>query len=228
MLGIRDLINHDEPALPLVRAWITEAKCPVEVLPCQVEDGERALLEAQVTTRSPMGAICHGTGGILVDHGWLRILGAGCPRLPRALMAWSRERVPCMPDGRLAHLIVADDVLGGVFALGGPGSHDLRPGKIAYFAPDTLRWEDLGLGYSEFLCWTWSGDLARFTEGQRWPGWIDDCRLLAGDRGFLVYPFLWAAGPPIAERHRAAVPLAELWAMGGAAARQLNGDEVPP
>ncbi|WP_240529838.1 DUF2625 family protein [Streptomyces mangrovisoli] len=51
------------------------------------------------------------------------------------------------PDGGL---VVAYDVLGGVFAVnnadpGAAGRPD-GPGEMVYFAPDSLRWEALGAG----------------------------------------------------------------------------------
>lgn len=210
---LAELVNQDEPALPLVKTWIQDAKCPVELLPCVREDGDRALLDAQVTTRSPMGAICHETGGILVDHGWLRLLGAGCPQLPRALMAWNEGRVPLSPDGMLEVLLVADDVIGGFFAVNGGGLPDVEPGHVAYLAPDTLNWESLGMSYSQFLCWSWSGQMERFYGGQRWPGWQQEIATLGGDQTIGIYPFLWAEGPPIGERHRGIVSIAEAWAL---------------
>jgi hypothetical protein len=79
---LRELVNQDEPAWPLVQKWISEATNPVEVLPTGPVRSE-ALLATQVTTRSPMGAIIYETGGLLVDHGWVRVLGSGHPRLPR-------------------------------------------------------------------------------------------------------------------------------------------------
>ena len=59
-----------------MQQWVAEATNPVEVLP--PPEGairEKALVDSQVTTRSSMGAIIYETGGILVDHGWLRFLG---------------------------------------------------------------------------------------------------------------------------------------------------------
>ena len=37
-----------------------------------------------------MGAVIFETGGILIDEGWLRILGSGHPRLPRSLPDWNK------------------------------------------------------------------------------------------------------------------------------------------
>jgi len=58
-----------------------------------------ALVAVQVTTRSPMGAIIYETGGILVDHGWIRILGSGCEPSEETSVAtgdgkWENDRFP--------------------------------------------------------------------------------------------------------------------------------------
>ena len=82
-----------------------------------------------------------------------------------------------------------------------------------YFAPDTLAWQDLGRGYTDFVCWCLDGDVVGYYGEYRWPGWQEEVRGLAGDRGYLIYPPLWAHGPPVAERHRGSVPLAELYDM---------------
>src|SRR5579864_8923428 len=90
---LQELINTADPAWPLVQQWIAEAKNPVEVLP-PISDAKReaSLLATQVTTRSPMGAVIYETGGILVDGGWLRILGSGNARLPRSVADWNFGR----------------------------------------------------------------------------------------------------------------------------------------
>lgn len=213
MKALSELTAVPDPALPLVLEWIKAARCPVEVLPCSKTDGADALVRTQVTIRSPMGAICYGTGGVLVDDGWLRILGAGHQRLPRSLPSWNEGRVPTDPDGRPSFLLVADDAIGGFFAINGGGIDGAEVGKVAYLAPDTLSWEDTHLSYSDFLVWSWSGKLDEYYSGRRWDGWREECRVLAGDRTFSFYPFLWAKGPPVGERHRANVPVAEAFSM---------------
>src|SRR5262245_20953998 len=113
MRPLDELINVDDPGMPLVREWVAAAVRPVEILPPS-DEREDALLETQVTTRSPMGAIVYETGGILIDHGWLRILGSGHPRLARTLPGWNGGR----SDG---FFLVADDAIGGFFAINGGG-----------------------------------------------------------------------------------------------------------
>ncbi len=76
MRSLDELIDLQDPGWPLVQEWIAKASNPVEVLPADRARAEATLVELQVTTRSPMGAIALETGGLLVDSGWLRILGS--------------------------------------------------------------------------------------------------------------------------------------------------------
>ena len=220
MRTLTELLSED-PAWPLVQEWIASASNNVEVLQAQEPTRSETLHALQVTTRSPMGAIVYETGGIFVDRHWLRILGSGHPRMARTLVDWNRGRTWHEAASPPALLLVADDVVGGSFAVNG-GALDGPPGQVHYFAPDTLEWESLDMGYSDFLCWTFSGDLEAFYVDYRWPDWPDEIALLQGDRAISVYPFLWAAGPPMAERSRRDVPMAELFELQFDIRRQLS------
>jgi len=168
-----------------------------------------------------MGAIVYESGGLLVDAGWVRILGAGHPRLPRSLPEWN---LSCGVDlASTGFILVADDVLGGFFALNGGALSPEKQGVVFYLAPDTLEWESLDRGYSDFLRWLFDGDLALFFDQRRWPEWQKEISALPGDHGFSIYPFLWAEGPPIQERSRRSVPLAELLSLHLSFRAQLNG-----
>lgn len=210
MRELKDLVERHEPAWPLVRSWIDAASNSVEVLPADPDKADVSLSRLQVTTRSPMGAIVHQTGGLLIDHGWLRVLGSGSPRLARSLPQWNAEVVPSVQGMPPPFLLIADDVLGGFFAVDGGGLTGSL-GKVHYFAPDSLDWESLDASYSEFLEFAFSGDLETFYKSWRWPSWKEEIADLSGDRALTVYPFLFASGPAIAERARRPVPIAELW-----------------
>jgi hypothetical protein len=217
---LKDLLS-DDPAWPLVREWIGAASNRVEVLAASDPDRSRALEELQVTTRSPMGAVVYETGGLLIDGGWLRVLGSGHPRLPRTLPAWNKGRTWSEGESAPPILIVADDVVGGSFAING-GAFAGPPGQVHYFAPDRLAWAPIDMGYSDFLHWALGGDLERFYGEQRWPGWPAEVSALPGDEAFSIYPFLWAEGPPVGERSRRAVPMAELFSLQFEIQRQLG------
>jgi hypothetical protein len=167
-----------------------------------------------------MGAMVYETGGLLIDQGWLRILGSGDSRLPRSLPGWNKGRTRNEGEASPSLLVVADDVVGGSFAING-GALGGPHGQVHYFAPDRLEWESLDRGYSDFLQWAFRGDLERFYEGQRWQNWTAEVSTLAGDQAFSIYPFLWAEGPPIGERSRKAVPMAELFELQFDIQRQL-------
>ena len=212
MRPLSELINTQDPAWPEVQQWIAKASNAVEVLPANDKDRESALLATQVTTQSPMGAIVYETGGLLMDHGWLRILGSGHPRLPRSLAAWNEGRTMFGDGNPPGYLLVADDVLGGFFAING-GSLGPELGSLFYFAPDSLKWECLNRGYSEILLWWLQGDVAAFYESLRWPGWEQEVNTVGGDQAIFIFPFLSTKGPPLEERHHGIVPISELFTL---------------
>ncbi|HAX6737807.1 TPA: DUF2625 family protein, partial [Escherichia coli] len=80
-----------------------------------------------------------------------------------------------------------------------------------YFAPDTLNWESLEVGYSEFLQWALSGDLDTFYENVRWQQWREDVIKLSATEAFTFYPFLWVQSEEA--RTRKVISLTELWEM---------------
>jgi hypothetical protein len=216
MHALNEFVDLEDPAWPLVQQWVGEASVPVEVLPADAKAGDAALHAAQVTTRSPMGAIVHNAAGIFIDNGWFRILGAGKhPRFQRSLPEWNEGRSS-------GYCLVADDAIGGSFAInGGALGEDL--GKLYYYAPDSLHWEPCAFGFSQFLVWAMSEELHPFYKSRRWAGWGTEVKQPSGDQAINVFPFLWAAGPPIKERSRRPVPVAEQWGLQLDLQRQLDG-----
>ena len=157
MRPLSELIDRDDSAWPLVQGWLAEAAVSVEVLAADPVSADAALHSTQVTTRSPLGAITHNTAGLFIDHGWLRVPGAGGhPRFQRSLPGWNEGRTD-------RFFLIADDAVGGSFAMnGGSLGDDLK--NIYYFAPDTLHWQPCGFGYSTWLTWALSAKLHQFYE----------------------------------------------------------------
>lgn len=208
------LINKQEPAWDFVKQWIKEAKNKVEVLPKDNLRADSALYQSQVTTRSPMGAIIYETGGILIDHGWIRVLGSGCTRLNRSLMEWNRGKSYDKVGEQPSFLLIADDVLGGFFAINAGGLDSSGIGKIFYYAPDNLKWEPLDMGYTDFINFCFNGDLNEFYEGYRWSNWKKDIDTLDGNLGMSIFPFLFTKeGKDINKDSRKPVPIQELWGL---------------
>lgn len=212
MNRLYEQLLSDDPAWPALAAQAASAPNGAVILPPPEQTSRRRTIEAlQVTTRSTLGALAHETGGLLVDHGWLRMLGAGHPRLPRALGAWNGQlRVP------VEHfLIVADDVLGGVFAING-GALGEALGRVFYFAPDTCTWENTGLGHSAFVSWAFEGNLTKFYQGLRWPGWEAEADALTGDAVLHLWPPPWTVeGQDVSCVSRRAIPATEHWSLAG-------------
>jgi len=215
MRPLRELIDDKETAWPLVEEWIKQTEVAVEVLPTDRATGEAALYRTQVTTRSPMGAIVFKSAGIFLDSGWLRILGAGGnARFQRSLPGWNEGRA----DG---FYLIADDAVGGFFAINGGALGDDK-GNIYYYAPDSLRWEPCNFGYSEFFVWAMTARMHQFYRSLRWKGWRAEVSELTGDQAINFIPFLFTKGPPIAKRSRRPVPVAEQYDLQVDIQRQLD------
>lgn len=213
MTSLEDLIDSRDPALPLIEKMLGAATLSYQLLPPSTESG-RVLSSLQVTTRSTLGAIAYETGGLLIDHGWLRVLGSGHPQLSRNLVDWNNGRAD-------AYLLVADDAAGGFFSINGGGLGD-DVGAMYYWAPDTLRWEQLDIGYTDFLGWALSDRLATFYDGLRWDGWRSDLQELRADQCFSFFPFLWTREGSIDESRRTLIDVGEQFEINVELARKLD------
>ena len=161
MRTVNELINKEDSGWTIVKEWINKAKNKVEILSVKSNNAKEALFKTQITTRSPMGAIIYETGGILVDNGWIRILGSGNEKLKRTLPDWNLGKSYQNFGQQTLFLLIADDAIGGFYLLnnGGLGKN---LGKIYYFASDTLEFEPLNLSYSEFLNFCFNNNLEEF------------------------------------------------------------------
>lgn len=224
MRSVDELLNNVEPGWEIVKNWIDNAKNKVEVLPADTNKAKDALFKTQVTTRSPMGAIIYMTGGILIDNGWIRILGSGSARLKRTLPEWNKGKVFEEYGQAPEYLLIADDVIGGFFLLNGGGlGTDL--GMIYYFSPDNLEYEPLDLTYSDFLSFCFDGDLDKFYENYRWKNWQDEIEKLDGDKVYNFYPYLWTIeGKDINKISRKAVTIEEQFRLNVEFRKQLGLD----
>jgi hypothetical protein len=95
---------------------------------------------------------------------------------------------------------------------------------VVYFAPDSLAWEPLEIGYATWVTWLLSGRLDQFYDGLRWPGWQTESAGLGPGQGIAVYPFLWSeeARADLAATTRHPVSLRELLGISADSCRQLG------
>lgn len=81
MRTLEELIDTDDPGLPLIREWMQSPQAAgARLLPRDEALAKATLLRLQVTTRSLLGAVVYETGGITVRNGFLRLLGSGAGR----------------------------------------------------------------------------------------------------------------------------------------------------
>lgn len=130
MRELNQLIDVEEPAWPELRETLGGGSVPVEVLPADTDVARTSLLQLQVTARSYLGAVVLHCGGLVVDNGWVRVFGSplegAVPSLAQVNQFPGAFDSAWQPD---AGLVVAHDVLGGVFALnGGAPARAGRPG----------------------------------------------------------------------------------------------------
>jgi hypothetical protein len=204
MRELGELLETVEPAFPLITQWAREAEVAVELLHPSADRAD-VLLRLQVTTRSTMGAIAYETGGVLVDDGWVRLLGAGNRKLGRNIASWN--------DGKSAgFLLFGDDVLGGFFAVNG-GALGSDAGIVYYLAPDTLEWESLGIGFTAFVQWAFTAELRHFYGDLRRENLKADAKALSGDQCFNFYPMLWTEEGSCETSARRPISVEEQWTL---------------
>lgn len=216
MKTIEQLVNTKEHAWQEIQDILDQGETAYTILPKNDLKAQTTLLQMQITTKSYLGCIAYETGGILFDHGWIKLLGAGNEHVYGDLLFWngqsqaeSGQPVIIQPLSKV--LVVAYDVVGGFFALNGGGLGELP--SIYYFAPDTLEWEDTELTYSEFVIWLASGRLNQFYETMRWNGWQDEVDRLSPDRAIHFYPPLWTEEGSVDTSSKKAMPIAEFWSL---------------
>ncbi len=141
MKTLDELVNNPDTSWETIREWISKSTNKVEVLPVNAGLNQKVLYNIQVSTKSALGCVVYYTGGLLVDNGWLRIIGSGDLKLTRDLSSWNQIESDGQATLQEGSLLVADDVVGGFFALNG-GAFAGQVGNIFYLAPDTLEWEE--------------------------------------------------------------------------------------
>ena len=199
LMPLQALVNQSDSGLPIVHELLAD-QLHEAIRVASPEAGGHELVALQVSTRSPMGAIAYTYAAIFIQHGFIRVLGAGRhPRITRSVTSSSLGKFPAFETQssgnggtkvlRPGGLIIADDVLGGVFALSGGNVPGVELGHVGYYSPATQQFEDLGIGYSAFLGAMGSRDnFQSFYADALWPGWEDEVKALHGDQSLDFYP----------------------------------------
>ena len=208
MRTLNQLVVTENSALPVLLEWArSEDANPVEVRPPLKPLAAETLVEMQVTTASPLGAVAFHTGGLVFHDGFLRVLGSGAEGGVRAIRDWNRAAGVL----ELGYVLVADDALGGFYAMNHGHFAAPREGGVFYLAPDQLEWSDLGGDYGDFLAWCFTGDFSAFYGQLGWDHWRDK-PMPGWNEVFAFSPLPWTAGgADLAALSRERVPIASLW-----------------
>lgn len=145
-------------ALPLIQSWINSSKEKIEVI-SRTNFLEMCDEVLGISERSSLGTLVNHTGGMSVADGKIRHFGGPNQYdLSVKLVNNLENRLPTQIPGIL---IVADDVLGGLFGIN-INTQIGKVGSILYLPPDSYVWEDLGIGHTAFLEWSIHGDTSLF------------------------------------------------------------------
>jgi len=207
----------------IISKWITSAKNNVEVLPKEGLGNRGSRNDPQLflthLTSVPPEAISalnelnSDYGGILINHGWIRILGGGCKRLNRSLPEWNKGK-SFRSEGEIpGYLLIADDAVGGFFALNIGGIDNNNINHVFYYGPNGLQWQSTGLDYNRFMSFCFSGNLADFYGDFFWKGWQADVSKLSCDEAVSCYPLLWTNAGKELKCNRKVVSLQKVWDM---------------
>lgn len=185
----------------------------------ELERGIKSLDILQITSKSALDSIVLNTSGIVIDN-WIRILGHES-NVNKGIVSYNsigKDGVATKVDKML---IIADDVVGGLFALNA-GKFTEKIGEVWYFAPDTLEWESLEMKYSEFIAWTAQGNVDEFYRTIRWSTWREDCKKVKFNEAILIYPFLWSNEIQLEKSDKKIVPTEELLKINQEYSKKFN------
>lgn len=222
---VDELVNYSDPGWKALRKQIDTAINKVEIMPVDTNQARLAIYETQISTESPLGTIVYMTGGLLFEDGWIRLLGSGSNRLTRSISTWNKGKTITEIGERPPYLLIADDALGGFFALnlGGLGN---SAGKVFYLAPATLQWQNLEMTIPDFLHFCFDGDFEEFYKPYMSKSWHFEVTNLPADKCYNYSPPLWSKeGKKFAKSVRRFVPCEEQYNINMKLRKQFHFDE---
>ncbi|GAS83299.1 DUF2625 family protein [Paenibacillus amylolyticus] len=208
-LTIAELVDRENHAWEELKELLDSGENTYEYVPAKQEAGGDTLYRLQISTKSYLGAVAYETEGIVVDQGWITLLGAGGDSTSGSLTSWNGVSEQPWVDVLEGMMVVAYDAAGGFFGLD-TGKYG-RTGQVYYFAPDTLEWESTELTYSGFINWLANGDLEQFYQTFRWKGWQEDMSQLQTGQVFAYYPPLWTQEGGGEISSKAPISIMEAW-----------------
>lgn len=192
MKSLSELISAGDENWQKLKRSAERSRNKVEFLEKDSAKAVIALQQSQLSTGTTLGSIIYYSGGILIDDGWIRILGSGSRRLPRNIPEWNAGKISAMRTSEMFYILVADDVMGGLFAIKASSVEELENiGQVFYFGPNSLSWQNTGLSYNAFLFFCFNGNLNDFYSDFRWKGWKEEIATVDCNSVISCYPLLW-------------------------------------
>jgi Protein of unknown function DUF2625 len=208
---IKELVSSNDTSWNKILELKASARNIVEILPKDHGKAEAALIEAQLPANTFLGSIIYESGGILVDKGWIRILGSGCTRLNRSVPSWNKGKTTASTKIPYTFMLVADDVLGGMFALKSDGKQSPDSCIVYYYGPNSLKWKATGFNYRTFISYCFSGSIKRFYDDFRWAGWEQEVSQMDGNQVISCFPLLWTRNALEQKSNRKIVTVQKQW-----------------
>jgi hypothetical protein len=213
MIPVDQLIDTNQTGWHKVERLLASSKNKIEILPAEKERADSVIFLSQISTKTELGGVIHNTGGILIDNGWIRILGSGSKQLNRNLPHWNKGRSMADFGDSSAFTLIADDAVGGFYAINNGGIEKDHINRVYYYGPNSLKWQVTGLSYAEFIIFCISDGLKNFYRDFRWNGWQEEVAKLDGNQVVSCYPLLWTKEGRELKCNRKVVSVQKLWSM---------------
>jgi hypothetical protein len=188
------------------------SKNQVVLLPADSTRARFTLSQMNLDPNSTLAAFAFNCGGMLVDHGWLRVLGSGCNQFDRGLADWNKGKNGTSKDSSY-YLLIADDVIGGFYGLQITPQTRLDAAIVHYRGPHDLIWSATGMRYSDFLRFCFMGQISEFYGDFRWKGWSEEIQSINERQVVSCYPLLWTREGKELKANRKVMPIQRLWEL---------------
>lgn len=195
-----------------IQKWNEMSKNQIKMYPADTSRARFSLNQASIDQNSTLGAFVFHCGGLVVDNGWLRVLGSGCPEFKRGLVDWNNGK-KAMANDTAQFLMIADDVIGGFFALAVSPNIRLESAIVYYKGPHDLSWSATGMRYSDFLRFCFFGQIKEFYDAFRWKGWDKEIQSINEQQVISCYPLLWTREGKEIKANRKVMPIQRLWEL---------------
>lgn len=205
-----DYAEETAPIREKIGSWASKAKNPLKLLPVDSARAQFAIFQLGIPLHSTLAAFIYHCGGMTVDHGWIRVIGSGNTGFERGFLDWNKDRKAYRPDSTEL-ILIADDVVGGLFGLEKRSDGDIENSLVYYYGPNSLRWETVGLSYAGFIRYCMNGDLNQFYGDFKWKGWREEISVINTNQVISCYPLLWTKEGKELKVNRKVTAINSLW-----------------